>query len=399
MDAFLGNCKKYFVFFCISVIFLPFLAIAEDQASIKIGQSVATEGANKNVGLALVEGARIYIDKINAEGGIQGKKIELISLNDDYDPIKAAKNVAELIDTQHVLAFLGNQGSASAVVSLPIINAKHVLLFGAYAGTTALFTNPPNRYVINSRASFTSEADANVKCISLAGIKSDEIAFFVENDAMGDSLHLTAVNALKKAGYTDANEYPQGRFARNTLNVEGALSTIMEKMKKPPRAIFLEGNLESNTLFIQLVHKQFPHCFFLGKLVNLSKLTQDEQAKVISPEVSPNPYSNLPAAIEYREDLKKYAHNAEPSPPSFTSFLGTKLFVLGLQKAATMNALTREGLIDAFETLRDVDIGIGEKISITKENHDALSTIWLMQSKNGKWTSLEWSDVKEKMAE
>ncbi len=108
----------------------------------------------------------------------------------------------------------------------------------------------------------------------------------------------------------------------------------------------------------------------------------------------PSPNSDLAVAQDYRTDLLKYSPNAKPNYGSFEGYLDAKLFVIGLTEAIAKNTLTREGLIDAFESLKNVDIGIGSKISFDKNNHQALHTIWPTIIKNGQIEPLDWLKLK-----
>ncbi len=363
--------------------------------SIKLGKSVGATGESGRVGRGMILGSNIYLDQINQAGGIQGRKVEMIALNDGYEPVRAAENVRQLIDKDQVLALVGNNGSPTTAVVLPIVNEKKALLFGTYSGAAFLYKKPPDRYVFSFRASFAEEAAEMIKGLLSAGIKPSEIAFFGQNDAYGQAVYQGCIQALQANGYPQIESLPRGDFSRNTLNVEGALAQIMEEMKEPPKAIILGGNFGSNTKFAKLAVHQFPKVYILAVtgLINSSELTEQEQKRIIATQVVPVIDSNLPAVREYRDALKKYGNNAQSDSVSLESYLGTKLFVLALQKAVVENKLTGEGIIDTLESMHDIDIGLGLKISFDKAHHQALHKVWVTQLKDGKFVPFLWSEI------
>lgn len=367
------------------------------QSSIKIGSSTALQGPAQTLGQRMTLGEKIYFDKINAAGGINGQKIILIVHNDSYEPSLTAPNMRKLITREQVLAVIGNVGSPTAAVSVPIAQELKTLLYGCYAGAQVLHKNPPDRYIFNFRASYAEETAAMVKGLLRAGVKPDEIAFFTQNDLFGDSGYLGAITALKEAGYQDSEKLAHGRFTRNTLNVEEGLSEILDA-KKLPKAIIIVAPYQPSAQFIKLATKELPNTLFLnvsfvGSETLAKELGSVGENHVIVTQVVPSYDSDLPAVKEYRESIKKYAKGAQPGYVSLEGYLATKLFTLGLQRAADANKLTREGIVEAMENLHDVDIGIGIPISYDKNNHQALHRVWPTILRNGKFTSFDWSEL------
>jgi branched-chain amino acid transport system substrate-binding protein len=391
---------KSIIFILLSFVQLSFAQTTPIEVSppaIKIGSSTALEGPAKTLGQGITLGEKIYFDKINAEGGINGHRLSLIVYNDSYEPSLTAPNMRKLIMQDQVLAVIGNVGSPTAVVSVPIVEELKTLLYGCYAGAEILRKKPPDRYVFNFRAGYAEETAAMVKGLLKAGIKPDEIAFFTQNDSFGDSGYFAALKALKETGYPEPEKLAHGRFTRNTLNVEEGLSEILDA-KKTPKAIIIVAPYLPAARFIKLAITDLPNSFF----VNVSFVSSDTLIKelgtvgdqqVIVTQVVPNYDSDLPAVKEYRDSLKKYANDAQPDYISLEGYLATKLFCLGLQRAADTNKLTREGIIDVLETMHDVDIGIGIPTSYDKNNHQALHTVWPTILRNGKFIPFDWKEL------
>ncbi len=184
-----------------ALLFCTSLFADSAENPIKVGMTGAFSGPTAQLGLDVKQGIEVYFAKVNAAGGIDGRRLELIALDDRYEPNLAGPNMRQLIDKDGVLAMIGNVGAPPAVVTMPIANEKRVLLFGAFTGTEVLRKVPPDRYVINLRASYAEETAALVNGLLSIGIKPDEIAFFTQNDAYGDSGYEGAMKAIRKAGY------------------------------------------------------------------------------------------------------------------------------------------------------------------------------------------------------
>ncbi|STY31385.1 leucine ABC transporter subunit substrate-binding protein LivK [Legionella wadsworthii] len=386
----------FMLLFCIPASFAQNTTSAQP---IKIGSSTALEGPAQTLGQGMTLGEQLYLKKINEAGGIKGQKVTLIVYNDSYEPSLTAPNMRKLITQENVLAIIGNVGSPTAVVSVPIAQELKTLLYGCYAGAEVLRQIPPDRYVFNFRASYTEETAAMVKGLLEAGIQPDEIAFFTQNDSFGDSGYFGGIKALKEAGYHDVDKLTHGRFTRNTVNVEEGLSEILDS-KKTPKAIIIVSPYLPAAKFIKMAIQDLPNTLFLnvsfvGSETLAKELGSVGNGHVIVTQVVPSYDSDLPAVKEYRESLKKYAPDAIPGYISLEGYLATKLFVLGLKHAADTNKLTREGLVDTLESMRNVDIGIGIPISFDKNNHQALHTVWPTILRNGKYISFDWMELRQ----
>jgi branched-chain amino acid transport system substrate-binding protein len=371
---------------------------------IKIGMSASLTGSAAEYGIRLRDGVKAYFGRVNDLGGINGRKIEFIVLDDAYIPTRAAANVHQLIDKNNVLALIGNDGTPSILVTLPILEQDKTVLFAPYASAdNILRKTPPNPYIFNFRPSNYEEVNSLIKGALSIGIKPEQLAFFSQNDAFGDIVYKNAMKVLKEVGVQNPESLPYGRYERNTKNIEGALGTIMRQSRlsnTPFKAVLLGGIQDSNLKFIDFTKKSFPNTLFL--IISVGILTVDEEAKnilrdtrFVLNEVVPDPYSDFQVVQEYREDLKKYiAENPSPSFISLESYLAAKLFTEGLKKASEENNLSREGIQKALESLKNIDFGIGIKISFDKDNHNAPGKIWPFTLKDGKLVSVDWEEIK-----
>jgi len=392
-----------FCIFCINCLILPIHVAAQE---IQIGISAPFSGPASALGLGMKSGIESYFKRVNSSGGIKGHKLRLIAFDDGYDPSSAADNMRKLIDKENVIALIGNVGTPTAMVTVPIANKEKTLLFGAFTGAEVLRKSPPDRYVINYRASYAEETAAMVNAILQSGIRPKEIAFFTQNDSYGNSGYKGAIEELKKQGFANPESLVHGRFKRNTLNIDDALKTILTAKPKP-KAIIMVGTYMPCARFIKRVEKYLPDTIFLNVSfvgsVALAKALGGAGEGVIVTQVTPHFESDLPGVKEYRQDLENYSASRsglssalKPNFISLEGYIAAKLFVEGLKRVDS--ELTRESVINGIEKIRNQDIGLGFKISYSKKEHQGSHNVWPTIIKQGEIVPIEWSDIKSRVS-
>ena len=241
----MGRIILLISFFCYSL-------LALSAENIKVGMSTALTGPAAALGKDMRAGVESYFKFVNDNGGINGQQLELIVRDDGYEPERAALNMHELIDNDKVLAVIGNVGTPTAIVTVPIAEEKKTLLFGAFSGGGVLRANPVSRYVINYRPSYAEEIAEMIIGLLQAGIKPKEIAFFTQRDGYGNAAYQGATKALNSYGFKDVEELTHGRYTRNTLNVEDAIATLLDA-KITPKAVIMAGSYAPSAKFIKLL--------------------------------------------------------------------------------------------------------------------------------------------------
>lgn len=361
-------------------------------ANIDVGMSTALSGPASALGRQMRAGVESYFHHINKIGGVNGHHLQLKALDDGYEPNAAAANTRALI-TQNVIALIGNVGTPTAIVTVPIANAEKTLLFGAFTGAGVLRKTPPDRYVINFRASYAEETAAMIQGLLSNGIKPEEIAFFTQRDGYGDSGYQGAMQALNQHGYANPEQLAHGRYQRNTSNVEEALVEILDADIEP-KAIIMVGAYKPCAEFIRLAREDLPDTRFLNVSFVGSEALKKELGElsegVVVTQVVPHYASSMPAVTEYRNHLKAMDNTLTPSFVSLEGYLAAKVFVEGLKNAGpTPN---RENLVDALESLQQQDIGIQQPISYSKSEHQASHKVWPTIIRNGQFIPLDWPD-------
>src|SRR5258708_32287388 len=100
--------------------------------AILLGQSVALTGAAAQLGIQMRNGMKAYFDHVNEHGGVHGRKIELITLDDGYEPARTVPNTKKLIEENKVFALIGYVGTPTSVPAIPVFTAAKVPLFGPF---------------------------------------------------------------------------------------------------------------------------------------------------------------------------------------------------------------------------------------------------------------------------
>jgi branched-chain amino acid transport system substrate-binding protein len=152
------------------------------RAQILIGQTVGLTGPVAATVKEAVDGARLYLDSVNAKGGIRGEKIELVTLDDKFDPKIAAANASTLITEKNVVALFLNRGTPHTEAIMPLLD-KHGIALVAPSTGAMLLHSPVNRYIFNVRSSYQREATKAVAHLHSLGI--NRIAVVHVDDTFG----------------------------------------------------------------------------------------------------------------------------------------------------------------------------------------------------------------------
>lgn len=382
------------VLFFIVILFISPLTWSVE--TIKIGMTAALTGPAAELGFNMRKGIECYFDIVNKQGGINGRMLELIVLDDGYEPIRAALNMRQLIDQEKVLAFIGNVGTPTAIVTVPIAQEKKTLLFGAFSGGDVLRPTPANRYIINYRPSYLEETSEMVTGLLQAGIKPLEIALFTQRDGYGDAGYQGAIKALHKFGFENTDQLAHGRYTRNTLNVEDAVARILDG-PTTPKAVIMAGGYAASAKFIKLLRREIPDVIFLNlSFVGGDSLKQalGNAERVIVMQSVPPLELNLPIVELYLSNLQKYDVASKPNSISLEGFIIAKIFHQGLLNIE--GNITKESIIDGLESLHDIDIGLGVNIYVDENQHQAIHEVWMTHFEAGKITSFTWSMLQNK---
>jgi branched-chain amino acid transport system substrate-binding protein len=333
---------------------LPALAAAQVPGvtpdKIVLGQSAVFSGPAAQLGIQMRNGIKAYFDYVNATGGVNGRKLELVTEDDQYEPKVAPVATKKLIEEHKVFALMGYVGTPTGVAHVPVATQAKVPLVGMFTGAEALRV-PFNRYVFHVRASYYDETEKIVEQVVSTGGKN--IAVFYQNDAYGTAGLKGVEIAMAKRNLKIA---ALGTVERNTVAVDAAVKTISAAK---PDAVVMISAYTSIAAFVRAMQKQgsgatFYNVSFVGSAALANALGKDGVGVAIS-QVVPFPWATgVPVVKEYQQ-LAKKAGFTDYNFGALEGFLTAKVMVEGLKR--TGKNLTREGFIDAMEKMNDVDLG------------------------------------------
>jgi len=372
-----------------------FLTRGVTDDSITLGMSAAFSGGSRELGSRMKLGLETAFTLINEAGGVGGRMIKLLALDDGYDGKRALANVQELINDRNVFAIIGNVGTPTSKEALPYVLSKKVLFFGAFTGSGLLRKDPPDRYVFNYRASYEEETAKMINyLIDVKKINDHGIVVFAQNDSYGDAGFEGASKTLRKKGRSD--DLLRVGYERNTLEVDDAANKVADyhnatvrlgnsdvyRPKHPVKAIIMVGTYKACAKFIQKIRERkidamFLNVSFVGSdslAEELKERGQGYGAGVIVTQVVPHFDSGATGIIRYREALKKYHPDQQPDFISLEGFVVGQLFAEGLRRVG--HDIDTELLVDSLEQMRDFDPGIGGNLSFGMSQHQASHKVW-----------------------
>lgn len=355
-------------------LFVASEASAENGVSadkIVFGQSAALGGPAAALGIGMKLGLMTAFKEANDAGGVNGRKLELISYDDGYEPDRAIKNTNKLIDDDKVFALIGEVGTPTSKAVQPISTEKKVPFIGPFTGAGFL-RKAENSNVINVRATYDQETEAWIKHLTEdLGFKN--IAILYQDDGFG-RVGLSGVNkAMKKRGMKLSAE---GTYPRNTTAVKKALLKIR---KAKPEAVVMVGAYKPIAEFIKLARKAkmdavFVNISFVGSKALSKELGSDGNGVVIT-QVVPFPWnSSLPVVAAYQKALKAYDAKAEVGFVSLEGYIVGRLTIEALKKMG--KDVTRQAFLDTIYDTGTWDLG-GAKMEFGKGDNQGLSEVFL----------------------
>jgi len=357
----------------LTLFLLPYSSYCyENTAPIVLGQSCAMSGPSKNIGSEVRAGFLAAFARINDKGGIAGRQIRLISLDDGYEPDRAIKNTYTLIEDDRVFMLVGEVGTPTSQAVVPIAEKGGVPFFAPFTGAQFL-REPFRELVINVRASYVQEMERLVEYL-VETRKFTRIACFYQNDSYGFSGLDAVTKALKKR---NMDLVAEAGYERNTVAVMGAARTIHDHQ---PEAIVMVGAYSACAEFIKLSKTKFPgntifcNISFVGTESLRDALGGYGKDVVIS-QVVPYPKDmSLPLIRQYVADIKMYQHDAPITFTTLEGYIAGKLFTEIALKVE--GELTREKFIKKMEEIGTFDLG-GVVLQYGKEDHQGMDAIYL----------------------
>jgi len=338
---------------------------------ILFGQSAAFEGPAAALGLGMREGILASFNEANATGGVNGRRLELISYDDGYEPEKAIANTKRLINDNGVFALVGEVGTPTSNAAQPITTEAGVPFIGPFTGA-AFLRNPSLGNVINIRGSYDQETEAWIEHLT-TDLGVSRIAILYQDDTFGRAGLSGVSKAMEKRSMKLVAE---GTFERNTTAVKTALLTIR---KAGPEAVVMVGPYKPCAEFIKLAHRLkldvvFVNISFVGANALAKELGEDGKGVVVT-QVVPFPGDmSIPLVARYQKALKAANPDAQIGFVSLEGYMVGRLVIEALGKVK--GPVTRAGLLSTIREIGTFDLG-GITLTYGPDDNQGMDQIFL----------------------
>jgi len=357
----------------LAAIMLPAKAdeIGVSEDTILFGQAAALDGPSSALGQRMRQGILAAFTEINAKGGVHGRKLQLISRDDGYDPDRSVAQTLRLIEDDKVFALIGAVGTPTAMATIPITSARNVPFIGPFSGAEFL-RDLELANVVNIRASYAAEAEAWIKHLT-EDRHFTRIGIFYQDDSFGRDGLSGVKRALARRGLELAAE---GTFERNTRAVASAWRTIK---RVEPEAIVMVGTYGPCAEFIKLAHRSganptFVNISFVGAVALARELGPEGEGVVVS-QVVPFPWDrSLKLVADYQAAQTAFDPALTPNFVALEGYIAGRLAAAALEQAGPQP--TRAGLLRAINDVGRFDIS-GSTVTVGMRMLDAPPKVFL----------------------
>src|SRR3984885_6292243 len=342
-------------------LYAPTREVGVSSDTILFGQAAALKGPSSALGQGMRQGILAAFAEVNAKGGVHGRKLELISRDDGYDPDRSIAETTRLIEQDKVFALIGAVGTPTTTATVPIAKARNVPFIGPFTG--AGFLRAPDLHnVVNIRASYGAEAEAWIKHLT-EDLHIRSISIFYQDDSYGRDGLAGVKLALEKRGMELTAE---STFERNTKAVGSAMRTLK---RAEPEAVVMVGTYGPCAEFIKLARKSgfnpiFVNISFVGANALAKELGPDGEGVIVS-QVVPFPWdASVKVVADYQAAEKALDPNLKPDFISLEGYLSGRLVAAALEMAGPnptrANMLQLINDVGRFEISGDI-IRFGQK--------------------------------------
>lgn len=359
-------------------------AWAQDSAGVTdgeivIGQSCQLSGPLAALTSEVRQGSALYFDHVNASGGVRGRKIRVVAIDDAYDPKKAAENTKKLIDEDKVLALFQYAGTPPALAALPIAEERGVPFIAPFTGSDGL-RQASSRYVFNIKAGYAAELDATVKQLASVGIA--RIAAVYLNNPFGTG----GLASVEKSAKTHKVEL----VAQAPLEVDGSkmVDAVAAVAKATPQAIIVisagKPSVDFVDAYLAAGHRTTFYMLSVISNAQLVKALGERARGIVVSQVVPSPWNqSMPISREF-QILAKAKGITEYTFSQMEGFISARFLVEALQRAGAKP--TRASLVQAMESMKSVNLG-GYPVELSATQHSSGKFVdLLMMGRDGRFT-------------
>ncbi|MGE5098079.1 MAG: ABC transporter substrate-binding protein [Betaproteobacteria bacterium] len=350
------------------------LAAANDR--IVIGQSAPLTGSNAEIGKDIRDGALAYFKRVNEAGGINGRPIELVSLDDKNDRKTAGANANRLVNEQNAIALFGFASATLSLDAMPVVKEKRVPFFAPFTGADAI--HKQNQYVFVMRASYADELEKILQ--HWQGFGTDRVTVMHYDDEIGNQNYATVERIMKAAG-----KHAVGvKFERNGNVTQAQIDAIV---KSDPQVIVSTTLYGTTAKVVKMLHQQnHPYNMTALSFTGPSQLAkaagEDGLGISVAGVVPPPAKLTVPVIKECGEAMRK-AGVPELNYTNLEACVAAKVLVEALRRSG--KEPTRESLYKSLGSLGHYDAG-GYTVSFGPETRQGSRYVELaVISRNGQF--------------
>ena len=348
------------------------------KTTILIGHSGPLSGANKEFGEDIRDGALAYFNKLNAAGGVNGRKVQLITIDDANDAKRSGENGRVLIEERRVLALFGYASATLSLPAFPFVEKHGVPFIAPFTGAAPMQTFRPHVFMM--RASYADELEKIIEFYSSTGMKKFSVIHY--DDAIGKENLAVVQAALGKLGLKPVSI---GTLKRNQTDLGAAVGDVV---KAAPDVVIGTTLYRTSADFIKQAKKagsgaQFANTSFVGASALATELGAQGMGVVVAQVVPPYARQSIPVVKEYQAAIEKQLGKKEFSFTSLEAYICAKVLAEGIRRTGTN--LTRESLLKALNSINNYDAG-GYVVSFSSTNHNGSKFVELTAiSKGGRF--------------
>ena len=370
------------VFLAVWMAFLLMTGLGLAQDGVKIGTTIDLSGYFGGVGKKFLKGYQLAFMEANDQGGINGKKIDLIYYDNHYDPTKAARDADKLVLEDKVNLLFAVFGTPPNVFVTPRLSVLKVPSVFPISGAIFLYNQP---WVFTFLPSYQDESAGMIRLMKKAGFKRAGIVYLPNQ--YGWDCKLGAVREAKREGM------PYVHYPLKSLS---QVSEVVKELKKAKvEALYVVIPYKFLVPFLKAMDKENYHpaiyAEYYCQLVRAFKegLAPEEGRGfkvLVTGRFLPMLYEDYPCVGWYKKALEKYFPGETPDPTAFVGYVLAHSLVEVLRE---VSSLEPGKLVKELETVKNLDVGLAEKLSYGPGDHVGLSRIYFYQLVNGNLVPLE----------
>jgi branched-chain amino acid transport system substrate-binding protein len=338
-----------------------------------VGAFQDQSGAAAVVGINMRKGMEAYFNWVNAQGGVNGRKIKFIVEDDGFQAARAIAATKKLVEQDKVFALVGTLGTPGVAATIDYIMEKQIPSIYQGSGISAL-AFPPKKYIFPVQPNFISEGRI-VATYVVENLKMKRVALACEQTDIGTE-GLRGVReqlAMYKMEPVEVVNF-------GAADVDFS-SQILKLMRAKPDAVIIYSTLKPAAGFLKQAKVMGLDAQFLTTYVNadpiqMPALAGDACVGLIAPGWVPV-LGNDVDSVRYLEIYQATYPKEMPSAFAAAGFIAGEVFCEGLRRAGKNP--TREGLIAAMESLRDWDGIMAKGISYTPEFRSGKASMYFMR--------------------